>query len=355
MARVRVYLITFHRPQLLPRALASLRAQTLTDWVCDVHNDDPTDDGPRRLLAGIDDPRLRLIDATRKIGVIESFNGAHEPAAEPYQTLLEDDNWWEPEFLAKMVATLDARPELELAWSNLRYWHEEPDGSWRRDERCVWNLRAGPPRIFRWPNLLQFDDSIYSNGAMLVRSRAAGRLVMPLQVPRDLMEQSRERMMDFPIALVPEPLANFAVTRQTMRSTNYTVWGETQTLLGAAFLRHVPLSRAAMAALWARRRASRPRATSSLINAGLVQRNWAFLRHAQLTDWLIFLRGALRRPAGAWRILRVKRRRRWDWEWLDGLIARRTAEACARGFRELPADSLLDKQAPGRHGLEDTA
>lgn len=354
MARVRVYLITFRRPQLLPRALDSLRAQTFTDWVCDLHNDDPTDDGPGKLVAKIDDPRIRLINASHKIGVIESFNAAHEPAAEPFQSLLEDDNWWEPTFLEKMVALLDTRPELDLAWANMRYWHEQPDGTWQRDDRCVWNLTEGPPRVFNWPNLLQFDDSLYSNGAMLVRSRVAGRLVMPLEVSRDLMEQSRERMMDFPIALVPEPLANFAVTRQTMRSTNHIVWGETQTLLGAAFLAHVPMTDRARAALWARRRAARPRGTSSLINAGLVQCDWAFLRHAKAFDWLMYARGVIRRPAGAWRILRVKRRRRWDWEWLDRLIGDRTDEARARGFRVLDAESLLDKQTPGNHGLEST-
>ena len=262
MAKVRVLLITYRRPKLLPRAIASLRGQTLTDWVCDVHNDDPADEGPRQLLTEIGDPRIRLVEPPRKLGVVRSFNAAHEATTEPYQSLLEDDNWWEPDFLAKLVSLLDAHPDRELVWANMRYWYEQPDGAWTRDERCVWNLSDGPPRVFHWPNLLQFDDCIYSNGAMLVRSRAAGRLVMPPQVASDLMEQSRERMMNFPITLVPEPLANFAVTRQTVRSNNYVVWGESQTLLGAAFLANVPMTDEARAALWARRRTARPLSSS---------------------------------------------------------------------------------------------
>lgn len=352
MARVRIHLITFRRPKLLARALASLRAQTFADWVCELHNEDPTDDAPGRLLATIGDPRILLRQATARVDVVETFNRVHISASEPYQTLLEDDNWWEPEFLARLVALLDTRPDLELAFANMRYWHEQADGSWARDERCVWGVTAGPVRVFRWPNLLQFDGCIYSNGSMLARSRAAAQLVMPARVSRDLMEFGRERTMSFPIALVPEPLANFAVTRQTMRSKNYIVWGETQTLLGASFLAHVPLADDARAALWSWRRRQRPRATSSLIYAGLVQRDWRFLRHARISDWLLFFRGVLRRPVGACRILRIKHRRAWDWRWLNEQIAARTAEARTRGFAALTSDSLLDKHSPGSHGLE---
>src|ERR1700739_258820 len=40
-AQVRVFVPTYRRPKLLPRALDSLLAQTFTEWECEVHNDDP--------------------------------------------------------------------------------------------------------------------------------------------------------------------------------------------------------------------------------------------------------------------------------------------------------------------------
>ena len=49
MAKVRVYLLTYRRNHLLPRALKSLLAQSFTDWVCELHNDDPADLFPARL------------------------------------------------------------------------------------------------------------------------------------------------------------------------------------------------------------------------------------------------------------------------------------------------------------------
>ena len=51
MASLRIFLLTYRRPALLRRALASLLAQTFTDWTCELHNDAPDDDAPRAILA----------------------------------------------------------------------------------------------------------------------------------------------------------------------------------------------------------------------------------------------------------------------------------------------------------------
>jgi glycosyltransferase involved in cell wall biosynthesis len=346
MAVVRIHLITFRRPALLPRAIRSLRDQTFRDWICDVQNGDPEDPGPGRLLDSLNDSRFRLFLPPRRIGPVEAFNLAHRPAAEPYQSLLEDDNWWEPGFLETMLAALAAHPEAGLAWSNMRTWREREDGGWDDTGLPVWNLPAGsPPRLFFWPHLIQFGDSLYSNGSMLLRSQLAAKLMMPPATPRDMFEQAREHLMDFPILLVPDLLANFALTRQTLRSTDYSGWSETQALLGAAFLARVPMADPARAALWAHRRRLRPRSTNGLIYAGLLQRDLKFLRHATLADWAAFARGAARRPGTTWRVLRAKRRLAGTWRWLDATTAARTAEARRRGFVALAEDSLIDKKA----------
>jgi len=60
MALIRIFLLTYRRPALLPRALNSLLSQTFTDWVCELHNDAPEDDGPSQLLNKINDPRIIL-------------------------------------------------------------------------------------------------------------------------------------------------------------------------------------------------------------------------------------------------------------------------------------------------------
>jgi len=47
----------------------------------------------------------------------------------------------------------------------------------------------------------------------------------------------------------------------------------------------------------------------------------------------------------------LRPRQRQTWQWLNAQLAARTAEARARGFVALTANSLLDKQNPGQHGL----
>ena len=60
MARLRIFLLTYRRPHLLRRALNSLLEQSMTDWVCELHNDAPDDDSPRTLLDELapKDPRI---------------------------------------------------------------------------------------------------------------------------------------------------------------------------------------------------------------------------------------------------------------------------------------------------------
>jgi Glycosyl transferase family 2 len=347
MATVRVFLLTFRRSELLPRAIESLRGQTLRDWVCEVHNGDPADPFPGEHLARVGDPRFRLVTPPAVTGPVEAFNLAHHPAPEPYQSILEDDNWWEPSFLATMVAALAAHPEVELAWCNLRVWEEGPNHDWRDTGRSVWGLPAdAPSRLLHWPQLIQFSDCLYSNGAMLLRSRTAAQLIIPADTPVDMIEQTRERQMSFPILLLPAVLVHYSLTARTMRTTNYLGWGQSQALLGASFLASVPLSEAARRELWRHRRTRRPRATNGLIYAGLLQGDFGFLRGATAGDWLAFGRGCVRRPWVAWKTLRTKRRLPSIWRHLLAATARRTEEARQRGFTRIDGGSLLDKENP---------
>jgi hypothetical protein len=347
VATVRVNLITFHRPNLLPRAVESLRQQTFTNWVCEIQNGDPTDEFPGRLIAELNDPRFTLRPSGRRTGPVEAFNLAHTPAREPYQSILEDDNWWEPCFLEVMLAEIARQPTASLAWANMRVWRELPSNQWEDTATCVWSrAHWTEPRLFHWPQLVHFSEILYSNGAMLLRSSAAAGLIMPPDTPRDMIEHTRERLMRYPILLVPQPLANFALTCQTFRSTDYQGWGKSQALLGASFLLQVPMTGAARRHLWAYRRKLRPRSTSNLFFSALLAGDRSMLRLANVADWLNFIAACTHHPRVAWAILRARQYHRSFWEFLNRCTAERTAEARARGFAVLGDDTLLDKQRP---------
>lgn len=339
MATVRVYVVTYRRPLMLRRALNSLRSQTCTDWICELHNDDPADLAPGKLVDEFGDPRIVLHQHERNLGALTTFDLVYAGAPEPYFSLLEDDNWWEPVFLERLLAVLAVLPAAEVAWANMRVWRESA-GGWSDTGRTVWPVIARPHVSIAWPQLLQFAGPLHSNGAMLARSSAAGpRWQTGVDLPFDVNENMRERAFRYPVILVPEPLANFAITLQTARTPRLDVWVASQALFGAAFLKHVPLSPAERAALWAARRASTPPATSALFFAAWLQPTRGFLGHARPQDWWRFFRGCLRRPSAALAALRARRRQFGLWTQID----RATAAACARP--QSPADVLAKRLA----------
>ncbi len=339
MATIRVFLLTYQRPALLPRALASLRAQTFTDWVCELHNDAPEDDSPGRLLAEIDDPRIQLHQHATNWGSSASFNHMFRGGPEPFLSLLEDDNWWEPEFLATALAALQAEPAAQIVWANMRLWAEQRDGTWLNTGRTVWeNPSANPtPVLFHWPVLLQCFNALHSNGAMVVRTAASRQAVPPPETPFDVYETIRERLLGGGWLLLPQPLAHFALTLGTARSANPIKWGRAQMLNAASFLHSVDLRPAEVGALWTALRDQRPPSTSLLFHVALAGvRPWTLLRHAQAKDWIRFCAGTLRHPVACLHILRFRSAHPTVWAALLAGADARTREAAASGRTTCP-------------------
>lgn len=329
MATVRVFLPTYRRPHLLPRAIASLRAQTFSDWICDVHNDAPEDDAPRKLLVRMQDARFSLIQHERNLGGTATFNRFFKAVREPFYAMLEDDNWWEPDFLSGMLAAATAHQEITFFWANMRLWQEQPNGSFNDTGRCVWPLEKTPYRKISWGQPSQFCGALHSHGAALVRSRLGDNFATP-PVPIAAVEPFRERAFPHPLLLVTAPLANFSITLQTARSQNAGEWAEVQTALAATFLKHAGYDAARLGEIWAAARAQRPPGTSTLLLAGLVEPACRpLLRHATSLDWLRLARGLIRRPGVLRRVLRSRVSHPDWWQFLEQHTAARFAEARA--------------------------
>lgn len=88
---------------MLARAVDSLLRQTFDDWVCELHNDDPDDTSPGELIDRIGDKRITVVNHIENLGPTRTFNVFFKSIREPFFSLLEDDNWWEPEFLQVMI------------------------------------------------------------------------------------------------------------------------------------------------------------------------------------------------------------------------------------------------------------
>lgn len=321
MPRVRVFLCTYRRPHLLRRALTSLLAQTCTDWVCELHNDAPHDPAPRAILAELApaDSRFSYHRHDKNWGAVATFNHAYAGGPEPFASLLEDDNWWEPDFLATSLRALDIHPSASLVWANMKIWQEQPDGQWSDTGRTIWSLSSAPavsPLIeFSAPELLQAFDALHSNGAMVFRPSAFRATHVPLSLPFAIIEQARERAATGPLLLLTAPLAHFACTLTTARDADPTHWLQSKLLVAASFLQQAPVPASALAQLWAARRAQCPPDTGIFFCLALALRNPHLLRASHPRDWLRFLLGAARHPFRLLRGLRFRTDQPEAWAW----------------------------------------
>jgi hypothetical protein len=255
------------------------------------------------LIDRIADKRITVINHNENLGATRTFNLFFKSVAEPFFSLLEDDNWWEPDFLEKMIHAMSAHPEVQIAWANMRVWKEQADQRWHDTGRNVWSTDWTAPRLMYWPDPRQLNGALHSNGAMLARS-SFRYYPVPDSINFAAIEPFRERTFTHPLLFVPQQLANFAVTRTTARPGDTASWIHALALLTGTYLSEVKLSSDQLRTLWANAREG-SRSTHVLVACAAhfaSCRN--LIRYATLGDWLWAGAYCLRHPL---RILGVHR------------------------------------------------
>ena len=129
-ARVAVIVPAYGVAHLLGEALVSLQAQTLVEWECVVIDDGAPDDVAAAVAPFLGDPRIRFV-ATANHGVSAARNRAIAESTAPYIALLDGDDMFRPEYLARTVAVLDADPDARLVTCNARIF-----GAVARERSC---------------------------------------------------------------------------------------------------------------------------------------------------------------------------------------------------------------------------
>lgn len=211
-ALVHVRTPTYRRPALLERSLASLRAQTWPNWVCDVFDDDPDESG-RAVCAALGDARIRYVAnrpqkfASANIDQCFSTRNPHEA---DYFCVLEDDNHLLPDFLADNIARARAAG-CEVVLRNQLIERAAGTDEARLDtvgvldDQFVDGLYA--PDAFR---LALIAGIGVSNGGLFWSRRA----ISPLEIGHACGATAQEYMRTFslrePILVVMEPAAVWA-------------------------------------------------------------------------------------------------------------------------------------------------
>jgi glycosyltransferase involved in cell wall biosynthesis len=327
-----VFVPTYRRHALLQRAIESLLAQTFADWKCEIHNDDPNDTFPGQLVRRLGDPRIELRQHARNLGPVATFNLFYRRTQEPFYGLLEDDNWWKPEFLDTMVREMKVNPEVTMAWCNQSVWQELPDGSWCDTGKLVNSPEQTEACLVDFGHVRQITGALHANGAMLLRSRINETYQTPQDYPFFGVEVFRERMIPHPLLYVPKPLAVYAVTLATSRSESRAAWETVQTIFAATFIKHAG-EHLPVADLLTEVRAQQPPGTNPLMLAAIVEPQCRFLlRHTKVDDWILLLRCLLRRPNVLWHVVRSRWRHVDWWQLIDRNTSMRFEELKRRHF-----------------------
>ncbi len=105
---------TYKRPELLKRAIASVQAQTHTDWEMIIVNDNPGD-GTRESVAAHTDVRIRYFEQPVNAGVNATRNLALNQVSQnsDYIVLLDDDDYLTTDALATMQSLIT---ETQCQW-----------------------------------------------------------------------------------------------------------------------------------------------------------------------------------------------------------------------------------------------
>jgi glycosyltransferase involved in cell wall biosynthesis len=109
----------FNAGEYLDRAIASARAQTLTDFELILVDDGSTDDACDRACS-IQDSRLRFMRQANQ-GAPVALNRALAAASGEYVALLDADDFWAPTKLDRHLDSFHAHPEADLTFTGIVY------------------------------------------------------------------------------------------------------------------------------------------------------------------------------------------------------------------------------------------
>lgn len=283
------------RPQLLRRALESLRAQIYTNWRATVM-DDSRSIAMSALVAGFRDSRIAYVRNPERLGAAANIDQCFTPeacAGGDYACLLEDDNYWMPGYLDSLATILAGKP-WDLVLSNQRIQDEgiglRPE---RETTRGAW-FRSGPvdPRDLR-ASLLLMEG--LSNGGLIWKLGSDVDLrIGPSVKETGLHEACRSLLVDRPFLFVSDahavwtamPKAQTARSRESNR-----VIGRGMQAIRDAVLRLHGTDVVARAWTLAERTGTQARLVDALAYSGRLGLAGALLRGRRAAAGRAFARG----------------------------------------------------------------
>ena len=115
---ISVLMPAYNAQAFIRQSVQSVLAQTFEDFELIVVNDGSTDD-TAAILAAFDDPRLRIIDNPRNLGIVGTLNHGHQIARGRYIARQDADDFSLPLRFARQKAFLDTNPQTVIVASEM--------------------------------------------------------------------------------------------------------------------------------------------------------------------------------------------------------------------------------------------
>jgi glycosyltransferase involved in cell wall biosynthesis len=215
LPKVTVILTVYQRTRYLSEALRSALNQTLRALEIIVADDSNCQE-IKCICDSFQDPRIRYKGNPVTLGVALNLRAAIGEAKGNYISILNDDDAWEPEFLEKLVASLDQDPSLSLAFCD--HWimsdDGQIDGPSTEENTCRYGRKALP-----FGTVKHFEDFVLlTNGVPLAMASVFRKGAFDL----DLLVKDVGGAYDFwiscliaasgrPACFVPERLTRYRI------------------------------------------------------------------------------------------------------------------------------------------------
>jgi len=122
---ISVVVPTFNYAHLIPQALESLQKQTYENWECVVVDDGSTDNTAEVVATyALKDSRIRYVKQENSKQAAARNTGIQNSTGEYFQ-FLDSDDLIEPAKLDHQVNYLESHPEVDIVYSNARYFRTE--------------------------------------------------------------------------------------------------------------------------------------------------------------------------------------------------------------------------------------
>jgi glycosyltransferase involved in cell wall biosynthesis len=175
---VSVCLPVFNGAQYLEAAIQNIRHQTFSDFELIVKDDGSTD-GSVAIIERIarDDKRIRFKKNLERLGLFQNYNACIRASAGKYIKLFAQDDLLEPEAIERMVAVLDADPDVALVTCGKR-WIDEGGNELDRLSRFPTDTKLKSKDVIL-ANLINLQNWIGEPSTAMFKSEYAGNGLDP--------------------------------------------------------------------------------------------------------------------------------------------------------------------------------